>query len=121
MYYLIWKTQSSHAATEEKYATIHAAIKEFERTLPNLRVHSGGMVMISEGEDRGAAIVRWEEHISGGYGSGTAWADVNPAENLNKDCKNEGCCWHGHDEENEQMCADCERAGLDMVLDFLLK
>ena len=112
---LVWKTQASHAATHETHESIESAVKEFKIALEGLYSHRGGMVAIL-GEAQ--VILSWEEHISGGFGRGTAWTEVNPEENLDRECENEGCCWH--EEENGQMCEDCERAGLDMVLDFLL-
>jgi len=119
-YKLVWKTQSSNAAQDEMHDTVESAVEEFKTALKGLYAHGGGMVAILEEEhwETGAqALVKWEEHISGGFGSGTAWMDVNPAENLDKECENEGCCWH--DEDSQEMCEDCEREGLDMVLDYL--
>jgi hypothetical protein len=121
MYKLVWKTQSSNAAQDEQYKTLHEAIKAFQEAKRGLHVHGGGFVAILEEDffESGAqALVRWEEHISGGFGSGTAWYDVNPAENLGLTCENEGCCWNVK-EESQDMCEDCEQASLDMVLAYL--
>ncbi|MCP4368413.1 MAG: hypothetical protein GY797_09935 [Deltaproteobacteria bacterium] len=121
MYKLVWKTQSSNSSQDEMHETRKDAVEEFKIALKGLYANSGGMVAILEEEhwETGAqALVKWEEHISGGFGSGTAWYEVNPAENLNKDCENDGCCWH--DEESQDMCADCENEGLEKVLDYLL-
>lgn len=122
MYKLVWKTQSSNAAQDEMHETLESAVNKFREALKGLYAHNGGMVAILEEEhfETGAqALVKWEEHISGGFGSGMVWADVNPAENLDKECENEGCCWH--DDDSEEMCEDCEREGLDMVLDYMVR
>lgn len=125
MYKLVWKTQSSNATQDEMHETLGSAIKAFRGKMEGLYAHGGGMVAILEEEfwETGAqALVKWEEHLEGGFGNGTAWYDVNPAENLDKECKNEGCCWH--DEESEKvaemiMCEECEAAGLEMTLAYL--
>jgi hypothetical protein len=120
MLYLIWKTQSSHAAQEEQHETMSAAIQEFKAALEEMHVHGGGMVMICDESDRNTAILKWEEHIEGGYGSGTAWMDVAPQENLNKECVCEDCCWNIN-EESSLMCEDCERESLVMVIEYLME
>lgn len=120
-YKLMWKTQSSNAAQCEMHENIESAVVEFKSALEGLYAHNGGLVAILEEEywETGAqALVKWEEHISGGFGSGTAWIDVNPAENLGIECENEGCCWH--EEDSPEMCEECEREGLYRVLDYLV-
>ena len=122
MYKLVWKTQSSNAAQEEMHSTLKTAVRGFRESLKDLYVRGGGMVAILEEEhwETGAeALVMWQEHIEGGFASGTAWMDVNPLENLDKECGNEGCCWHS--EDSCELCDECEREGLEMVLMYLLK
>jgi hypothetical protein len=121
-YKLVWKTQSSDAAQVETHDTLESAVNKFKAELEGLYAHSGGMVAILEEEQWETeiqALVKWEEHISGGFGNGTVWAEANPFENLSKECENEGCCWH--DADSQEMCEDCERAALDMVLDYLMR
>jgi hypothetical protein len=122
MYKLVWKTQSSNVAQHEMHDNIQDAVKEFRGAMEGLYAHGGGMVALLEEEsfETGAqALVKWEEHISGGFGSGTAWYSAAPIENLDEDCQNEGCCWN--DEESQEMCEDCEQKSINMVLEYLLQ
>ena len=105
----------------EMHSTLASAVHEFRVAMTGLHARGGGRVAILEeylAETGAQAIVSWEEHCSGGFGSGSAWVDVNPEENLNRECPNEGCCWHAGG--SQEMCEDCEHAGLEMVLDHLL-
>jgi hypothetical protein len=120
MYKLVWKSQNSSAAQHEMHDNIQEAVQEFRAAMEELYAHGGGMVALLEEEsfETGAqALVKWEEHISGGFGTGTAWYAAVPIEILNEECENEWCCWH--DEAETEMCEDCERKSINMVLDYL--